>query len=129
MSTPCPGEDRPVTDPDDLGADRAGTAAWAGYYTASERALDNPLFYGWRRSRCCCSPSSWLLVALGVSDREVETATFVGYLLTTVLILPIAVVWAVAEKSRWGTAVLVLAGVTIAALVLRSHQVWTAPGA
>ncbi len=107
-----------------------GAAAWAGYYTASERALDNPLFYGLATLEVLLLAQLVAgLVALGVSDREVETATFVGYLLTTVLILPIAVVWAVAEKSRWGTAVLVLAGVTIAALVLRSHQVWMAPGA
>ena len=107
-----------------------GAAAWAGYYTVSGRAFDNALFYGLATLEVLLLTQLVAgLVALGGSDRDVETATFVGYLLTTVLILPIAVVWAVAEKSRWGTAVLVLAGLTIAALVLRSHQVWTASGA
>jgi hypothetical protein len=105
-----------------------GAAAWAGYYAVRERAIDNPLFYGLATLEVLLLAQLVAgLVALGASDRDVETATFVGYLLTTVLILPVAVVWAVAEKSRWGTAVLVVAGVTIAALVLRSYQVWTAP--
>lgn len=107
-----------------------GAAVWAGYYTARDRAFDNPLFYGLATLEVLLLGQLVAgLIALGASDRDVEAATFVGYLLTSVLILPIAVVWAVAEKSRWGTAVLVLAGLTIAALMLRSHQVWTASSA
>jgi hypothetical protein len=103
-------------------------AGWAGANAVRERPLDNPMFYG-------LAGLELLLVvqlvagiaAAGATGRDVATATFVGYLLTAVLILPIAVVWAVAEKSRWGMTVVVLGGLTVAALVLRADQVWTAP--
>ena len=105
-------------------------AGWAGVYAARERSLDNALFYGLAALEVLLVAQLVAgIVALVSSDRDVESATFIGYLLTNVLILPIAVVWAVAEKSRWGTAVLVVGGLTVAALTLRGQQVWTAPGA
>jgi hypothetical protein len=36
------------------------------------------------------------------------------------------VVWALGERSRAGTAVLVVAGIVVPVLVLRLDQIWTA---
>jgi hypothetical protein len=53
-----------------------------------------------------------------------DLATFVGYLLMTVLILPLGLFWALAEKSRWGTSVLVVAALVLSVLVIRLEQIW-----
>jgi hypothetical protein len=102
-------------------------AGWAGAYAVRERPLDNAMFYALACVELLLVVQLVVgIVAAGATDRDVATATFVGYLLTAVLILPLAVVWAVAEKSQWGMTVVVLGGLTVAALVLRADQVWTA---
>ncbi len=60
------------------------------------------------------------LVAQGPDDA----VTFWGYLLVTLLILPAAALWAFAERTRWSSVVLLVAGVTVAFLQLRLVQVW-----
>lgn len=51
-------------------------------------------------------------------------ATFVGYLLFTLLLLPVALFLALAEKSRWGTAILFFGALLVPVLTLRLQQVW-----
>ena len=58
-------------------------------------------------------------------DRDVNGVVFVGYLLATLLFLPLATLWALGERTRGGTAVLVVAGLVLPALVLRIQQVWS----
>ena len=62
-------------------------------------------------------------------DRDVNAAVFVGYLLAAVVFLPLATLWALGERSRGGTAVLVVAGLVLPVLVVRIQQVWTPTGA
>ena len=50
-----------------------------------------------------------------------------GYLLGALLFLPLATLWALGERTRGGTAVLVVAGLVLPVLVLRIQQVWTPP--
>jgi hypothetical protein len=50
--------------------------------------------------------------------------TFVGYLLFTLLLLPVALFLALAEKSRWGTAILFFGALLVPVLTLRLQQVW-----
>ncbi len=100
-------------------------AGWAGLLLALGRRLHDPLF--------------WLLVvvelallgqlvggcvALARTGREVDGATFVGYLVSVVLVLPFDVAWAASERSRWGTGVLVIGCLTVAVLVVRLRQIW-----
>lgn len=47
------------------------------------------------------------------------------YLGSAVLMPPIAVVWALVERSRWGTVVLGVAALAIAVMTYRMHQIWT----
>lgn len=58
------------------------------------------------------------------SGPEGGAATFVGYLLFTLLLLPSALFLALAEKSRWGTAILATAALIVPVLDLRLQQVW-----
>src|SRR5262245_54651868 len=42
-------------------------------------------------------------------DREVNGPVFVAYLLASLIFLPLATLWALGERSRGGTAVLIVA--------------------
>ena len=57
-------------------------------------------------------------------ERPQEVATFVGYALTSVLAPPIGAVWALSDKSRWGTGAAGVAVLVLAVLTLRMQQVW-----
>ncbi len=50
--------------------------------------------------------------------------TFGVYLVGVLLILPAGTAWALADRSRAGAGVLVVACVTVPFMVLRMHQVW-----
>jgi hypothetical protein len=67
-------------------------------------------------------------VALARTERAVDAVVFLGYLITSVLVPPLGAFWALGERSRWGTGVLMIAGVTSAVLVLRLEQVWRTGG-
>lgn len=64
------------------------------------------------------------IVKLATDDRQVEGATFIGYLATTPLLLPIAAFWALMERTRWGPVVMVVGCLTVPVLILRLNQVW-----
>jgi hypothetical protein len=64
------------------------------------------------------------IVKLSTDDRTIETATFVGYLVTTVLVPPLAGFWALLERTRWGPVVMVVGCLTIPVLILRLTDVW-----
>lgn len=66
------------------------------------------------------------IVKMATDDRQVETLAFVGYLVTPLLVLPLAGFWALAERSRWGPAVLVIGCLTVPVLIIRLRQVWEA---
>ena len=59
---------------------------------------------------------------------EANAAVFVGYLLGTLLFVPVATWWARGEPSRAGTAALIIVGLVVPVLVLRVEQVWTPGG-
>lgn len=68
------------------------------------------------------------IVELTRTDADVSAVTFVGYLVGLVLIAPLATFWALGERSRAGTAVLIVAGLLVPVMLLRLDQIWTASG-
>jgi hypothetical protein len=68
------------------------------------------------------------IVELSGTEREVDGVVFVGYLLGTLLFVPAGVAWALGERSRAGTAALIIVGLVVPFLVLRTGQVWNAGG-
>jgi hypothetical protein len=66
------------------------------------------------------------VVRLFGSHPGVNVAAYLGYLIGAVLILPIAFVWSVGERTRAGTGVLLVAVVVIPVLFLRLQQLWAA---
>ncbi len=57
-------------------------------------------------------------------ERPDEPATFVGYALTSLLVLPAGAVWALSDKSKWGTMAAGVAALVLAVLTVRMLQVW-----
>ena len=100
-------------------------AVWAGVQLLRNHLVDDALFYA------CAALEAVLLVvsvggfiALARTSRPVDGVTFAAYLVTLVLVMPAAVLWGVSDKSRWGTGVLVIGGVVVAALMARLLQIW-----
>lgn len=100
-------------------------AGWAGW----RAALDRPVIL---RQLLAGGVVEVLLVVQAVmaavrgatGDGPADAWTFWGYQLTSLCILPAAALWAFAERTRWSSVVLLVAGLTVAFLQLRLVQVW-----
>lgn len=66
------------------------------------------------------------IVQLAGTDRDVSGPFFVGYLIASLLILPIGALWALAESSRWGAGALAIACIVIPVIEQRLHVLWVA---
>jgi hypothetical protein len=55
----------------------------------------------------------------------VNVAAYLGYLIGALLVLPIGFVWSAGERTRSGTAVLLLAVLVLPVLSLRLHDLWS----
>lgn len=69
------------------------------------------------------------LAGLAAGHDDVSAALFVAYLVGLAVVVPLAVVWARGEPSRWGVGVLAVAGLVVLVLMARLHQLWTGAGA
>ena len=63
-------------------------------------------------------------VALARTDRDVEGAVVVSYLVTVALLPVVGAFFSLAERSRVGTTILLLAVATVAGLELRLWDIW-----
>lgn len=72
-----------------------------------------------------------LVAVIGLFDgsRPADTATFVGYLITTVGLAPTAVILAKMEPTRWGSLILGIGCLVLPVLVLRLQQIASVTGA
>jgi Mg2+/Co2+ transporter CorB len=67
-----------------------------------------------------------VVVRLAGGDRPESPALVVSYLIAALLILPVAVFWALGERSRWSNAILAVAGGGVLAMVVRLWDLWPA---
>jgi hypothetical protein len=51
-------------------------------------------------------------------------ATLIGYLIAIPVVPVAAAFWGLLERSRWGPAVVAVAGLVAAILMVRLHQIW-----
>jgi hypothetical protein len=66
-----------------------------------------------------------LIVAqLADGKRPDSLPTLTGYLIATPLVPLIAGFWGAIERSRWGPAVIAVAGLVAAVLIVRLHEIW-----
>jgi hypothetical protein len=68
-----------------------------------------------------------LIVAkLAGGARPASLATLIGYLIAMPLVPVAAAFWGLLERSRWGSAVVAVAGLVAAVLMVRLHEIWPA---
>jgi hypothetical protein len=66
-----------------------------------------------------------LVVArLAGGGRPAGLATLIGYLVAMPFVPLAAGFWGALERSRWGPAVIAVAGLVAAVLMVRLHQIW-----
>ena len=66
-----------------------------------------------------------LVVArLADGQRPAALATLIGYLIAIPVVPVAAAFWGLLERSRWGPAVIAVAGLVAAVLMVRLHQIW-----
>jgi len=72
-----------------------------------------------------------LLVEVGIvvaklasGKHPASLATLIGYLIAIPLVPLAAGFWGMLERSRWGPAVIAVAGLVAAILMVRLHQIW-----
>ncbi len=100
-------------------------AVWAAWHMVRRQPVGNPLFYAVATlETVLIALLVGGIVALGSTSRDVDGVLFVSYLVTLVVIPPAAVLWGIAEKSRWGTGVMVVALLTVAVLCVRLLDIW-----
>ena len=100
---------------------------WAGFRAARDR----PVIL---RQLIAAGVIEALLLVQAVSAAVVaaqgrgpdDALTFWGYVLTALLLFPVAAAWAFAERTRWSSVVLLVAAATQAFLQYRLLQVWGA---
>jgi hypothetical protein len=74
-----------------------------------------------------------LLVLIGIivarlvtGERPAGLGTLIGYLIAIPIVPVAAGFWGALERSRWGPAVIAVAGLVAAVLMVRLHEIWPA---
>ncbi len=99
-------------------------AVVAGVYVALDRSPDNALVGLAGLLELGFVVQAVIGIAQIAGDDDVASpVTYVGYLLAALLVLPIGVLWSLAERSRGATSVVIVAALTTAFLVVRLVQV------
>jgi hypothetical protein len=65
-----------------------------------------------------------ILAKLADGERPAGLPTLIGYLIAIPLVPVAAAIWGLMERSRWGPAVIAVAGLVAAILMVRLHQIW-----
>jgi hypothetical protein len=102
--------------------------ALAGYAlltTARNRRMSVPLLVALGVLEILLLVEVGLIVAkLAGGERPAELPTLIGYLCATPIVPVAAAFWGLLERSRWGPAVVAVAGLVAAVLMVRLHQIW-----
>jgi hypothetical protein len=69
-----------------------------------------------------------IVARLASGQHPAGLPTLVGYLAATPLVPAAAAFWGLMERSRWGPAVIAVAGLVAAVLMVRLHQIWPVLG-
>jgi hypothetical protein len=102
--------------------------ALAGYallMTALNRRMNVPLLAATGVLEILLLVEVGLVAAkLAGGDRPASLPTLIGYLIATPIVPLAAVFWGLMERTRWGPAVIAVAGVVAAVLMVRLHEIW-----
>ena len=100
-------------------------AGYAGVMSARDRRMDVPLLIAVGVVEVIVLVLVGLVVAKLVGGAHpAEQATLIGYLIAMPIVPVAAALWGLLERTRWGPAVIAAAGLVMAVLVVRLHQIW-----
>ena len=100
-------------------------AAYALLMTALNRRMDIGLLAALGVLEILLLVLVGLIVAkLAEGERPASPATLIGYLIAMPLVPVAAAFWGLLERSRWGSAVVAVAGLVAAVLMVRLHEIW-----
>jgi len=100
-------------------------AAWAGWRAVRDRpVILRQLLAGAVVEALIVVEVVVAAVLTANGSPPADVATFWGYLVTALVVLPFAAAWAFAERTRWSSVVLVVAALTTAFLQYRLLQVF-----
>jgi phosphotransferase system glucose/maltose/N-acetylglucosamine-specific IIC component len=100
-------------------------AVYALVMTARNRRMDVPLLAVVGVVEILLLVEVGIVVArLAGGERPAGLATLIGYLIAMPFVPLAAAVWGLMERSRWGPAVIAVAGLVTAVLMVRLHQIW-----
>lgn len=103
----------------------AALAAWALWFVVRDRAVVlRQLWGGAVVEGVLVVQAVVVAVAQATGDVDVDGILLWGYVVTQLVILPVAAAWAFAERTRWSSVVLLVAALTVAFLELRLLQIW-----
>lgn len=112
-----------------------GAAAWAAVLLVVNRPVLVGRWHGlWLLGLVALLELGLLAQAVGglirmfADDRAIDRFAFAGYLIVPLVILPIAALWSLAERTRWGAGVMVIGCLTVPVMIVRLRQVWEAHG-
>ena len=94
-----------------------------GAYVALNRSPDNVLIILLALLEVGLLAQLVVGIAQVVGDGPDLGVTYVGYLVATLVALPLGLLWSLGERSRGATAVLLVALLTVTFLVLRLEQI------
>jgi predicted permease len=100
-------------------------ALFAGWHTYRNETFSNPLFYviaGLQIALIALLIGS--SIALAQTSRDVDGVLFISYLVTMVVLPVAATLWGIADKTRWGTGVVVVAMLAVSVLSIRCLGIW-----
>lgn len=100
-------------------------SVYSVYLMLRNRPVDNPLFF----ITVALEIVLLVIVVAGIvalvnSDQAGGEAVFISYLATMIILLPVAFLWGIAEKSRWGTGAFLVVLISTYVLVYRVVELW-----
>jgi hypothetical protein len=100
-------------------------AGWALLTTARNRRMGVALLAALGVLEILLLVEVGLVVAkLADGGRPASLPTLIGYLIAIPFVPLAAGFWGLLERSRWGPAVIAVAGLVAAVLMVRLHQIW-----
>lgn len=110
-----------------IGALCLALAGWAGWFVFRDRAVVLRQLWGALVVEAVLGLQVVIAIGQTISGTGAsDPALYWGYVVTALILLPVAGLWAFAERTRWSSVVLAVAAVTVGFLELRLWQIWTA---
>jgi len=105
----------------------AAPAGWATWFAVRDRAVVLRQLFGAAVVEALVIVQAVVAGVLMVTrDHPVDGPLFWGYVATALVVLPVAAIWAFAERTKWSSVVLAVAAVTVGFLDWRLWQIWGA---